>query len=71
MIGDLLGAKRGRPPLARADFDLAAVREAKLTAAPDPEPHPRHVNLAGWPIKKDEQKAVAILLCVRSTLIMR
>jgi hypothetical protein len=70
-IGDLLGANRGKPPLARADFNLAAVREAKLSAEADPEPHPRHVNLSGWPIEKDEQKAVAILLCQRSTLIMR
>jgi hypothetical protein len=70
-IGDLLGAKRQKPPLARADFGLVAVKEAKLTVEPDPEPHPRHVNISGWPVEKDEQKAVAVLLCARSNLIVR
>jgi hypothetical protein len=63
-IGDSLGAVRSKPPLARADFNVAAVSEAKLAIEPDPEPHPLHINLCGWPIGKDEQKAIALLLCV-------
>jgi hypothetical protein len=70
-IGDLLGTKRSEKPPARADFDIAAVSEAKLTIEPDPEPHPRHVNLCKWPVDKDEQKSIALLLCARSTLILR
>src|SRR5260370_42703711 len=70
-IGDSLGGARGKQPLARADFDVAAVSEAKLAIEPDPKPHPLHVNLCGWPIGKDEQKAIALLLCARSTLIVR
>lgn len=68
--GDLLGATRGKPR-ARADFDLAAVSEANLTIELDTAPHPRHVNLCGWPIPKDEQKSIALLLCARSTLVVR
>ncbi len=70
-IGDSLGTARGKQPMARADFDVAAVSEAKLVIEPDPKPHPLHVNLCGWPIGKDEQKAIALLLCARSTLIVR
>ena len=70
-IGDLLGITRTKQPLARADFDAADVSEAKLAIEPDPKPHPRHVNLSGWPIDKDEQKSIALLLCARSTLIVR
>ncbi len=70
-VGDSLGAARSKQPLARADFDVAAVSEAKLAIEPDPKPHPLHVNLCGWPIGKDEQKAISLLLCARSTLIVR
>lgn len=70
-IGDLLGQTGNRRPLARADFDAEAVSEAGLTIEPDPQPHPRHVNLCGWPTEKDEQKEVALHLCARATLQMR
>ena len=70
-IGDLLGTARSKQPLARADFDVAAVSEAKLAIEPDPEPHPRHINLCGWPNGKDEQKSIALLLCARSILLVR
>jgi len=70
-IGDILGRARDRQPLARADFNIAAVSEAKLALESDPEPHPRHVNICGWPNDKDEQKAIALLLCARSVLVMR
>lgn len=70
-IGDLLGRPRSKPPLARADFDIVTVSEAKLTIESDPIPHARHINLCGWPTEKDEQKNVALLLCARSILIIR
>jgi hypothetical protein len=70
-IGDLLGANRNKQPPARADFGTADVAEARLTIEADPSPHPRHVNLSGWPIEKDEQKAIALLLCARSILVLR
>jgi hypothetical protein len=70
-IGDLLGVPRNKQPQARADFDVATVSEAKLTIESDPAPHPRHVNLCGWPIEKDAQKSVALLFCARSLLVLR
>ena len=70
-IGDLLGKARSKQPVARADFDANAVSAAKLEIESDPKPHPRHVNLCGWPTDKDEQKSIALLLCARSTLIVR
>jgi hypothetical protein len=70
-IGDLLGRPRSKAPLARADFDIATVSEAKLTIESDPIPHARHINLCGWPTAKDEQKDVALVLCARSILIIR
>lgn len=70
-IGDLLGQARSRSPLARADFDVSVVREANLIVEADPEPHPRHINLCSWPVSKDEQKAIALLLCARSVLLVR
>ena len=71
-IGLPVGEGRGKPPLARADFEAGAVSEAKLRLESDPTPHnPRHVNICGWPTVKDEQKSLALLLCKRSTLVLR
>jgi hypothetical protein len=68
-IGDLLGATR--KPIARASFDAEILPEARLAIEPDPAPHPRHVNIFGWPAEKDAQKAVALFLCNRSSLQVR
>jgi hypothetical protein len=70
-IGDLLGQPRNQQPEARADLHIAAISEAQLTVESDPTPHPRHFNLCGWPVAKDEQKSIALLLCKRSTLMQR
>ncbi len=70
-LGDFVGSARAKQALARADFDTDLVSEAKLIVEADPAPHPRHVNLSGWPIDKAEQKSVALLLCARSNLIQR
>lgn len=71
-IGLSVGEGRGKPPLARADFDTGAVSEAKLRLESDPMPHnSRHVNICGWPTAKDEQKSIALLLCKRATLLLR
>ena len=70
-IGIAIGKARQRLPKARADFSDNAVKEAKLTVEHDPQTEiPDHVNLCGWPIEKDEQKSIALLLCQRSKLIL-
>lgn len=71
-IGDVVGSKsRGKPAVARADVSSHSVSEIKLTIEADSEPHPRHVNVGGWPDGKDEQKAVALDLCAKSRLSIR
>jgi hypothetical protein len=71
-IGLLVGEARGKEPKARADFSAKVVLNANLTIQPDPEPKiPDHINLCGWPSEKDEQKAIALLLCAKSKLVFR
>jgi hypothetical protein len=71
-IGDeVAGQSRGKPAAARADFKAGAVLGLGLTIEADPEPHPRHVDVCGWPAEKDEQKEVALELCAASTLRIR
>jgi hypothetical protein len=72
-LGDILGSLRPTPakPKARADFDASILEKEKLIIEFDPEPHPRHVNLAGWPQEKDAQKNIANALCVGSRLRIR
>lgn len=72
-IGDILGALRRVPasPRARADFNSEVLPNVSLTIEPDPKPHPRHVNLSGWPVEKDAQKDIAQVLCNSSALQVR
>jgi hypothetical protein len=71
-IGDTVaGVSRNRPAIARADFNKSDVSVLKLTIEPDATPHPRHVELCGWPTEKDERIALALELCVRSQLRLR
>jgi hypothetical protein len=72
-IGDILGTLRPTPveAKARADFDSGILSRENLTIEPDPVPHPRHVNLAGWPAEKDAQKNVALGLIAGSRLRVR
>ena len=71
-IGDeVAGAPRQKQPIARADFSASVLAEINLTIQPDPIPHPRHVDICGWPTEKDAQKAVALEMCARSTLRIR
>jgi hypothetical protein len=73
-IGDVLASQSApprKPPIARADFDVASLVGTNLTVEDDTKLHPRHVNLCGWPPEKDAQKAVALLLCSRANLNIR
>ena len=74
ILGDTVGEGRGKPCKARAEMHKDAIGEVgqcKLRIVPDPKPHPLHVNIGGWPAEKDAQKAIAIELCVASTLYTR
>jgi len=74
ILGDAVGEGRGKPAKARAQMHMNAIGSValcELRIEPDPKPHPRHVNIAGWPFEKDAQKAVALELCAASTLYVR
>jgi len=70
-LGDYAGKNRGKAALARGDIHCKSVFELQMTVEQTPEDHPRHVNIAGWPTEKDEQKALALEFCARSTLCLR
>ncbi len=71
-IGDYVaGAGRKLTALARGDFKSSDVAEVGLGIVPDPAPHPRHVDICGWPDVKDERKEIALELCARAHLHRR
>lgn len=70
-LGDVVGEVRGRPAVARADVSADGISGCGLSIVADPEPHPRHVNVTGWPASKEEQKLVALDLCDRAVLQRR
>jgi len=70
-LGDLAGEPRGKAALAFAQLRRADVAAVGLFTEDDPKPHPRHVNVCGWPTEKDEIKSLALELCVRATLRIR
>ena len=70
-LGDFAGENRGKPAAARADVEHEAIADLKVEFARTPHEHPRHVNVGGWPAEKDEQKALAVEFCARSTLSVR
>jgi len=68
---DVAGRARNKPTLARADIEAEIFTDLSLKILPDPEPHPRHVNILGWPSEKDERLALALELCAKSILRVR
>jgi hypothetical protein len=70
-LGDLVGGGRGRPATARADISADSIACCGLFIVPDPKPHPRHVNISGWPVPKEERKLIALDLCAKSELKKR
>jgi hypothetical protein len=70
-MGDFVGQNRGKRALARADLGATTVTSLKLSLLDTPAFHPRHVDVAGWPLGKDEQKSIALDLCAKSKLSIR
>lgn len=70
-LGDLAGNPRGKPALAFAELERMDVAGLGLVLEDDPKPHPRHVNICGWPTEKDEIKSLALELCARAKLHVR
>ena len=63
-----VAAPRGKPLVGRADILASDVSDSDeaLKLEPDPEPHPLHANIIGWPEQKDKQKLIALKLASKS-----
>ncbi|MFQ5779358.1 MAG: hypothetical protein ACE5HN_01070 [Nitrospiria bacterium] len=73
-LGDRnVAAPRSKPLIGRADILALAVLDAdeELKVEPDPTPHPRHANIAGWPAQKDKQKLIAIKLANNAKFFLK
>jgi hypothetical protein len=70
-IGDFAGKNRGKLAVAHADMQRKLVADLPVTLEVTPNDHPRHINVAGWPTDKDQQKALALEFCAISTLTVR
>jgi hypothetical protein len=70
-VGDEVAGRSRGPSLARADVSATSVNEIGLSIQMDPAPHPRHANICGCPVDKDEMKAIALELCARAQLFVR
>jgi hypothetical protein len=57
--------------LARADLPVAQCHVHGLSVAADPQPHPAHANIVGWPGERSKQIALAKELAIAATLIVR
>lgn len=55
---------------ARAETTRDHIEVIGLRVHPD-EPPPRHANITDWPLGKDDQKELALLLASRATLKLR
>jgi len=70
-IGRLFVAeKKGKPLKGRADIRVAKILENKLRVDSQPDPHPRHANIVGWPEDKSEIKVLALQLAANATLAL-
>ncbi len=54
----------------RADSTPSKIENVGLNIIPDNIP-PRHANITGWPVEKDEQKMLAAELANKSTLVLK
>lgn len=72
-IADNIVARESQraPAPARADILSTVVLDARLSIEPEPEFHPRHINICGWPREKEQQKAIDLDLCAAALLRVR
>lgn len=65
-----VASRRNKRVLARGDLSGDAIESQGLQIAPDPKDHPKHANIVGWPIEKDEIKRVTQDLAAEATLVL-
>ena len=70
-IGDEVVFKGLGRVMARGDVIVAAIRDSGLQLEPDPEVHPKHANVVGWPVDKAKRIRIAKTLAGKAKLIAR
>jgi hypothetical protein len=70
-IGDNVAAGTRGSALARADLKSDSVIATSLRIEADPAPHPRHIEICGWPPEKDKRISIALDLCALALLRLR
>lgn len=59
------------PVLGRADLIAKDVFDADLTIVPNPDPHPRHADIEGWPSQDEEIEMKITYLARKALLVIR
>lgn len=68
-IGQLYVAEiQNKKLLGRAEIVTSSILKQNLKIEVDPEPHPRHANIIGWPADKSKHKMIAIELATEAQL---
>lgn len=57
--------------LARAELAAGFIRDLKLRLNADGKPHPRHVNIEGWPVACEDMLAIKKKLANEAKLIVK
>lgn len=73
-IGDRYATERHSkhwPVLGRADLTVQDVFDANLTIVPNPDPHPRHADIEGWPSQDEEIEMKITYLAHKALLVIR
>ena len=63
-------SQSGKTLYGRAEIRAQLVEKTGLSIDPDNNP-PRHANIIGWPLEKNEQKLIALELAKEATLELR
>jgi hypothetical protein len=52
----------------RADIKVSKILEKDLSVISDPDPHPRHANIVGWPEEREKYRLIAVELADEAEL---
>ena len=59
------------PVLGRADLTAKDVFDAGLLIVPNPDPHPRHADIEGWPGQEEELEMKITYLARKALLVLK
>ena len=69
-VGSAVAQGQGKPMYGRADLSALSCRAQSLRVEATPvDRNPNHADLAGWPMAKQDQKAIALKLAASATFV--